>query len=245
MRSVALLRGPWPYVCASTVCTTHTTVHTVCAGPRSQCTLWRMSKIVVTHDLHKIGLLLQGIGGKTIRQTVARSIKRTVTTLGKAASMEFRSRKLVKMKASQLKRRLRQYTNVGAAKPVEQQYGKLWITGHAESLGIFYARRRYAGKGKIGTRLYKVQVNALGAPYLVVGKAFLVKRGSGNVVFARIGNNRLPIKKQYGPGMAQVATESGIMPGLARVASDRYQKEFDTNLNFYVQRALERAQQGK
>jgi hypothetical protein len=211
-----------------------------------------MSKIVVTHNFKRLETLLTGLGDrKEVQKVVARSIKRTLTGARKTAVAEIRARKFLKMSARELKSRIHLYDEARASKPVEQQYGKIWIGSRPENLGKFYARRILAGRlnrqsesgGWQGVRLYRVQLNQYGAPYLRdTSRAFLVDRGSGKVVFSRIaGAKRLPITKETGPSLAELAANAGIPRRIADAASTRYLNEFDTNVRFYAERALARA----
>ena len=218
-----------------------------------------MSKIVVTHNFKRLEALLTGLGDrKAVQKAVSRSIKRTIKGVRKTAVAEIRARKFLKMSSAELKGRIRAFDEARASRPVEEQYGKIWIGSRPEGLGKFYARRIAAGRsstlmrqnkygGWEGVRLYRVQLNQYGAPYLKdPSRSFLVDRGRGKVVFTRVaGVKRLPVEKQKGPGIAELAANAGIHQRLASVASERYAREFDGNVKFYAERALARAKQAK
>jgi hypothetical protein len=214
-----------------------------------------MTKIVVTHNMQRISALLMGLGDRrSLQKAVARSIKRTLPSVQRSAFNEIRAKKLLRIKAGEMKLRARAYLNTGASKPVDSQYGKVWVTPKAESLARFYARRVRAGKSKHlfkqneyggwqGVQLFKVKLNAYGAPYLKnPDRSFLVPRGSGNVLYTRMaGAKRLPIEKQYGPGMADLVQETGIIRTMADVAERRYATEFESNAKFYAEQAINKA----
>lgn len=217
------------------------------------------SKIVVSHNFSRLTALMSGLGDKrSLQQAVARSIKRTVPSVQRAAFQEIRSKKLLRIKASEMKSRARAYLEVGGSKAVSQQYGKVWITPQAESLGRFYPRRIAAGRSQIvmgqnkeggwqGVRLYRVKLNPFGQPYLKnADRSFVVDRGGGKVVFERMaGAKRLPIEKLKGPGMAALVRQTGIDRRLAQVAETRYRVEFAVNAKYYADRAWARAMKGK
>jgi hypothetical protein len=217
------------------------------------------SKIVVTHNFARISAMLTHLADKkAIQRAVARSIKRTLPSVQRAAFSEIRAKKLLKLGAAQTKKRVRSYAEIGAAKPVAEQYGKIWITSQAESLGRFYARRVYAGRsttvmgqdkygGWKGVKLYSVKVNSYGAGAIKDPKrTFLVSHGGGSVVFARMaGSKRLPVEKLKGPGMAELVRNTGIYQRLAQVAERRYATEFEVNAKFYAEQAIQRAKRGK
>lgn len=212
------------------------------------------SKVVVTHNMQRISALLRGLGDKkSIQKAVSRSIKRTLTTVRKAAVQELRAKKLIKLSAAEAKQKIHLFNEAKAGKPVQNQYGKIWFGSKPESLGKFYAQRISAGRSHViqrrnnrggweGVRLYKVKLNPWGQPYLKDPKrSFLVKRGKGSVVFQRLGHTRTPIDKLKGPSMAELVGQSGMIPNLAGIASRRYSEEFDRNVEFYAKKALERA----
>lgn len=204
-------------------------------------------KIVISHNFQRLHALLTGLGDKRqIQKATNRAIRRTLPGIQRLAFTEIKAKRLLKMKASEIKLRARSYMNAGAGKPVSEQYGKIWITSKGESLARFYAKRVRAGTSKLtGSPLFKVQVNQFGASALAgkQDKAFLVKRsgGSGGIVFARIAGKRLPIEKLYGPGMTELLSTTGIFSRLVSYADVRFQKEFDDNLKFYAASAVQKA----
>lgn len=214
-----------------------------------------MSKIVVTHNFKRLSALLTGLGSKKdIQRAVSRSIKRTLTGVRKVAGSEIRAKKLMKLKASEAKQKVHAYDEAIASKPVSEQYGKIWFGSKPESLGRFYARRIAAGRSAIvagqkkdgswqGVRLFRVQLNSWGAPYLKnPERSFISLKRGGPVVFARVaGAHRLPVEKLRGPSMATLVQESGIISTVERTAATRYATEFDRNVEFYAERALARA----
>lgn len=202
------------------------------------------TKIVITHNFQRLTALFSGLGNKReIQQAIARSITRTIPAVQNVAFSEIRAKKILKLKASEVKQRARSYKNVGAGKAASEQYGKVWVTSQAESLGRFYAKKVRAGTSKLtGRPLFRAQVNSYGTPYLKnPDKSFIVKRGGGSVIFARVSGRRLPIEKLYGPGMSELVQQTGIINTMARVASERYQKEFEHNVRFYADRAVQKA----
>lgn len=215
-----------------------------------------MSKIVVSHNYQRLSALLRGLGDKkSVQKAVSRSIKRTLTTVRKVAAQDIRAKKLIKISATQAKQKVHAFDEARANKPVEAQYGKVWIGSKAEPLGRFYARRVVAGSSKHpmlerqdkgggwrGVRLYRVKLNEYGAPYLKDPKrSFISQKKKGPVVFTRQGKDRLPIEKQHGPGLAELALRTGIHRRMVQTAGARYQVEFENNVRFYAAKALERA----
>lgn len=212
------------------------------------------SKIVITSNFTRLTALMHGLGNKRdLQRTVSRTIKRTLTTVRKEGGKQLRSAKLIKLTASQAKLKVHAYDEANAGKAIEAQYGKIWIGSKAEPLGRFYARRVSAGRSKVvmkqdrfggwnGVKLYRVLLNQYGAPALKDPKhSFLSMRKKGPVVFRRLGQKRLPIEKQFGPGLASLVKQTGIMRSLATVAQNRYRVEFDRNVKFYAEKAIARA----
>lgn len=215
---------------------------------RKAATLSFMAKIIVAHNFQRLNALLTGLGNKReVQQAVARSIRRTIPAVQRTAFTEIRAKKVLKLKAGEMKLRARAYMEVGAGKSVDRQYGKVWVTPKAENLARFYARRVRAGTSIFGTPLFKVKLNTYGQPYFKSqDRAFLVNRGSGQVLFARVaGAKRLPIVKEKGPGMAELVQQTGIINTMAKVAQTRYQSEFQHNVQYYAQKAIERAMASK
>jgi hypothetical protein len=214
-----------------------------------------MSKIVVSHNFKRLEALLTGLADKkAVQKAVARSIKRTLTSVRKTGAQEIRSKKLLKLKAAEAKQKVHAYDEAKPSKAVSEQYGKIWFGSKGESLGRFYARRVAAGRSQVvmrqnkeggwqGVRLYRVKLNTYGQPYLKdPSRSFVVDRKGGKVVFARDpGAKRLPVQKLKGPGMADLVQQSGIIRRLQAVARNRYEREFDNNVKFYAEQALARA----
>src|SRR5947209_916484 len=96
---------------------------------------------VKTSELKKLSLFTRDLSRNVVRKAVARSIKRALKTLGKTAVQEFRSAKLINMKAAKLKKNLRTYEHTGAGKPLSEQYGELTISGKPQSIAYFYAKQ--------------------------------------------------------------------------------------------------------
>ena len=218
-----------------------------------------MSKIVISGNMKRLNVLLRGLADKkAVQKAVARSIKRTLTSVQKTAASGIRAKRMLKLTAAQAKRKVHSFDESGPAKAVSRQYGKIWFGSNPESLGRFYARRVAAGRshaimrqnkygGWEGVRLFRVKVNSYGQPYLKEPKrSFLVERGRGRVIFTRVaGVSRLPIEKQFGPSMAELVNSSGLIVRIRDVARERYEKEFESNVRFYTQKALERAMKAK
>lgn len=217
------------------------------------------SKIIVSGNWSRLSTLLTGLGDKkSVQKAVARSIKRTLTSVRKVAAQEIRSKKLIKLTSAEAKQKVHSYDESSGGKPVAEQYGKIWFGSKAESLGRFYARRIARGRSSVimgqdkyggwrGVRLYGVKVNQYGAPYLKnPDRSFLVAGKRGPVVFERLaGSKRLPIEKVKGPGLAELVEQTGIIRRVQSVAKDRYEKEFAVNAKFYAEQALKRAKTGK
>lgn len=216
------------------------------------------SKIVITHNFQRLSSLLKGLGStKDVQKAVARSIRRTLPGVQRKAFQELRAKKILKLKASELKTRARAFTEGNASTPVSRQYGKLWITPKPESLGRFFPRRVAAGRSNtvqgqrndgswLGVRLHSVKLNQYGQPHLKDPKrSFIVDRKGGKIVFRRVSAKRLPIEKQFGPGLAQLVQQTGIITRIASYASRRYQVEFGKNVEFYAEKALKKALAGR
>jgi hypothetical protein len=203
---------------------------------------------VDVRDFKKLGLLLKDISDKTLRQASARSISRTITTIRKDAVKEFRSSKLISMKSSTMKKRIRAFNHAKSNQPVNSQFGEVTISGKPESMSRFFAHLN-ATTSKHGQTLYGVTVSALGKEYME-GKdssAFFMKRNGQlvNAVFARSSNKRLPIQKLTGPSLGKIAQDHGMLTGLGATAQRRYSTEFEHNLKFYADLAVRRASGSK
>jgi hypothetical protein len=204
-----------------------------------------MAQVVVSSDMFKVGKLLAEVNQTAVKQSVRRSLRRTVTTVAKQATVELRSRKLIKLKARELKSRIRSYADVRGS-DIRSMFGKLKISGKEESLARFFPKRKRAGKSKLtGVQLYTVTTTVLGKT-TAVERGFIVKKPKGNVILARVaGVKRLPVEKKTGHSVGYLAQESGVVGLLAKTAQERLQIEMKTNLEFYTARALERAKSGK
>ncbi len=203
--------------------------------------------IRVTSNASKYKNLFSGFDRNVIRKATARSIKRTIVS-GRAKSVsEMRSKRMLSMKAATMKTRITKHDHSGSGKPIGDQFGEIRFSGRQESLARFQAKRRIAGKSKLnGANLYVVSVNALGAPYLVSEKAFMVQKGAGKdkIILARAGTKRLPVTKQLGPSIADVAEKTGAMPILIQRVAIQYEKEMENNLKYYAARAISKAKGG-
>jgi hypothetical protein len=217
-----------------------------------------LTKIIVSHNLLRVKALMQNLGDKkSIRQAVARSIKRTLPAIQRIAIRETRAKKMLKMSASDMKYRVRAYLRIGNHIPVDELQGKLWISPKEENLALFYSRRIVAGRSKSlakrggwqGVRLYGVKVNKYGAPYLKNPKhTFQVLKGfrGGGRVFERLSSaKRLPIFSLDGPAVADLVQKEGIFAKIVDVATERYEREFLHNVDFYAKRAIARALEKK
>ncbi len=69
-----------------------------------------------------------------------------------------------------------------------------------------------------------------------------VAAGDGNTrgVFVRKTRERFPIKQLYGPGVKQTFKQPHILKVLENVAAERFPKEFEANLKYYMQREQSR-----
>lgn len=214
-----------------------------------------MPQIFIRHNFSRIAIALEGVSGKSLQKAVARSIKRVTKGVAKLASQEIRSRRLLNMKAGALKKRIRVFDHTGSGKSVGEQYGEVHLSGRPENLAYFYARRVSAGRSAVvqgqnkfgawqGVKLYKILVSEQGRPYLEQDRAFLLVRGAGaqKIILTREqGSKRLPVRKTTGPSVGKLASDAGLLPTLQAQAEARYEREFETNLAFYAEQAIERA----
>lgn len=215
---------------------------------------------VDVRNFKKVGILLRDISDKTLRQAVARSIARTITTVRKEAVKEFRSAKLISMKSGTMKKRIRAYNHAKATSPVASQFGEVAISGKAESMARFFARETQLGTRvgfhgsrnglySVGSPIYAVQLSQIGKEYAAQysGTPFFMRKGGMrvNAVMVREGSKRLPIQKMTGPSLGKLAQDHGLLKGLEAVAQRRYGEEFERNLNFYAARAIARAKAAK
>lgn len=206
-----------------------------------------MTRIVITQDFGKVQKLLAELGSKTVKQAVARSLKRTVRGMGTAANREFRSRRLIKLSAKAAKSRITERSRTGPTMKVASMFAELNISGRPESLARFYARRVYKGKSKLtGAALYGAKVTVFGKGTYIVNRGFILQKGkgAGMVILARLGEKRLPVEKQKGPSLGALAVAAGLDQKLASQAATRYQSELTHNLKYYAARAIAKAKGG-
>lgn len=200
-----------------------------------------MSTVRVTADFSSAFRAFTEINQTAVKQAARRSIKRALKSVGKRASQEVRGRRLIQLSAKSLKTRFREFDNT-RSKDIAGMTGKLWISGRTENLARFYAKRVRAGRSKLtGAPLYGVKVNILGQQRIEPG-GFLYKQGKGKLVLARKTAKRYPLEKRKGPSPSWLIEKAGLLPVLETFARERYAVEFEHNLKFYVERAVERAQ---
>lgn len=200
--------------------------------------------ITVKSSPSKINALAKGLDVRGLRQATARAIKRTLVSGRASAIREMRSRKLISMSATTMKARITSHNHASPSDPTSSQFGEIRISGRQESLARFQAKKRVIGKSKLtGSSLYVVTVNALGTPYLVSGKAFMIQKGAGKdkIILARAGKGRLPVEKQYGPSLAEVADKTNATPIMVQRIAIRFDIEMQHELEFYTARAVQRA----
>lgn len=216
-----------------------------------------MTKIVINDQFWKVEKLLGGIDARAAKAAVSRSLSRAITGVAKAANKGIRAKKLVNMGVKALKRNFKVQKNIGRATAVSEMYASLTIAGKPLPLARFYARRISAGKSKslmkqnkygawTGVNLYSVRVQVLGSSYIVERGFMLQKgKGGGKVILARLGKERKPVKKQFGPSAAELSQKSGLTTELLTVARTRFRNEMTRNMSDEVQRAIKKAQAAK
>lgn len=192
----------------------------------------------------KLGQVIAQLGTKDARYAVRRALQRSITTVAKVSSQEIRARQLVNMRAGELKRAFTIKNNTTGN--ISGMYASMKVSGSAISLGRYWSRKVRPPKGSARktvalkysaavSPLYAAQVKVFGKVQLAgAGKAFLVNRAGGNLIFMRTGKDRLPVKKLYGPSVAQLFTLTDLGAKIQDVANTRFNTELAAEMKFRI-----------
>ena len=189
-----------------------------------------MMKINVKLDIDRLRRELRSIE-KEVNKGAARAMDRVATTVRKEADQEIRTR--LSLKSGTVKgsiRVVRPYGQQRLVRDVEAAGGPIPLKDYSATRtkkGVTYR----IGKGK-PRKLY-IRNNR---------KGFINPSWGGGHVFVATGGNppgpaNSPIKKVYGPGIAQGFVAKRTTTRMHRVAAQRWPIEFDREMNFRRQKA--------
>lgn len=214
-------------------------------------------KIIISSSYGKLFSLLKELGNSAAKKAVRRALKRAITGVSTTASRDMRAQKLIHLGARAFKSRFQTELNTGPSVPISSMFAAITVSGKAENLARFYAKRYVAGRsnsimaqdkfgGWKGVKLYGVKVNSLGQQDLTQN-AFLLDNGKGKdkVILSRTTNARFPLKKLKGPSIAEILQHSGELKKLRAVGAERYEKELRANVKYFASQAVAKASSGK
>ncbi len=168
----------------------------------------------VQGDVTRAEAFLEEFGAQA-KPVLSRISKRTAVGMKTAASME--TRKVYGVKAKKLKEAMN--VQAGLLRSV--------ITVKGPALGLMNFSPRPTAPGRKPRR---------GASHLIrkdVGRvaiagAFVARMPQGGVIQAkRVGKSAYPIKKLFGPSVAQMVGNKGVVESVLAIGQERYVREFD------------------
>lgn len=194
----------------------------------------------------KLGQVIAALGTKDAKAAVRRSLTRAITTVAAQSAKEIRQRKLVKMNASEIKRAFTIKSNTRGA--ISGMYASMRVSERAIPLGRFWsrkvrppvgaARKTVALKHSAAVNpLYAAQVRVFGKVQLAgKGKAFIVSKNGGNLIFQREGKSRLPLKKLFGPSVSDMFRLTDLGKDMQNVASERFNTTLEAELKYRIEK---------
>jgi hypothetical protein len=194
-------------------------------------------RIVITHNLNEIPIIVNRVNEEAVHRAVATSIRETFRSLRSQATKTIRDGNLVDSKvlpAAQIKSRfMRQKISASPSSPLSEMGAELEVNDRRPGLNAFFARRVITGSSRLGRPRFGVEVRMPWKTY-IAGRSFIPSGGRGGVVFARAGRTRLPIRRQFGPSLAFLLEQSGRADALQQAAQAKYEERFDHNLGYFL-----------
>lgn len=190
--------------------------------------------IEVKIDSREIQTFLNAASIKNVRKALARSLNRTMITVRKVAAQEIK--KGLRLSSKEIKDAIPIKGKASPNQPIASQEATLGASSKHFSMSKFKPKATSSG----------IRVNITGSPQ-VVNHAFLATMpNGGRSVFIRsrytekkgtirrVGKNRseLPIQKVVYKSMIQILPD--VTAPLQRVATERFQEEFNRNLSFFL-----------
>ena len=201
-------------------------------------------------ELKGVKEALEMFDPKIVIQAGRTAINRTAQSARTHASKKIREEYNIKAG------RLKDYLVVSARAKKDDLSAVITGKGRGLALSYFDARQEgqrilSTGKGKSRTSTLvrrgrrspgavSVLVKKTGGRKIVSGnpRPFLAQMKSGHIgVFARTGKEKFPIRELYGPGVGGLFGSKRIMEGTRAVVQERFVKEFNHQLTYYLARA--------
>lgn len=196
--------------------------------------------VKVTSNIMDLPIVLTSINEKAVRQSVARSIRRTTQGVRKKTFEEIRDQAMLDTKMlSARKLKERQYitdgVNAKSTAPIDQMFGVVNMADKRPSMIFFFAQRTPFGHNqRTGATQYFVKAKVMGRT-VGLGRAFIAYPDSKRaVVLARTGRARLPVKKLFGPSIAYMMQATGSITRIQTEALARFEREMNTNLTYFI-----------
>ncbi len=182
-----------------------------------------MFEISIGSELKQLSKQLKGLEKKAYPQAVGRTLNRVAVSSKSASSKHIAPQ--MNAKQSDIKRNM----------VIEKAYrNKLWasITAIGKPLKLIAFRAAQTAKGVVAKawNVKKLYRETFIAP---------IRRGSSNMtVYARKTKHSLPVKKLYGPGIAQLFKSQENIQIMQSIVRQRLTNEFKNNLQFYAKRII-------
>jgi hypothetical protein len=201
-----------------------------------------MIQINFIDAFEQLNVWVKDVQKSVIRQSIKRSLKRTSKTLQKEVTTAIRTRR--KIKVSDIKNNYTKLVDMTVGDNPWRFSAEIQISNKPMSL-IYFVRGnkmpRPQKDRKVKRRL-KLKIEVTPGQAAQVKHGFIAKLKGGNYqVMKREGKKSLPMTKQSVPGVAKLFTDQSVtQPLMARVGA-QLQKEFVSNLRYYLDQSIARA----
>lgn len=180
----------------------------------------------MTMQLKDLDKYLERLGGRVVNQASARSINRALTTARKDATKIVRDR--YKIKTGDV----RKLTNIKRAKADK---GSIRFGGLLTVIDKPVGLEKYGPKSK---RIKTGRGMRQGVTVNVKGIRKLVKSGflAKGKLWKRDGSSRLPIRRLFGPSVANALNNKSSIARLRKIAMARFEAEFSREMVYQLQK---------
>lgn len=175
--------------------------------------------ITLDLNLDEFNKRVKYIGGDVLNKTIVRSLNRTLDGMQSQTNKIVRG--TVKLKLADVKLAQKKYRAYLAS-----DYARLNLTNVPVPLFKYLSSASKKG----------IRVNIKGTRK-IVKKGFIATMPNGHVgIFKRVGTKRLPIEELFATSVRDVFKSDEIIADVLETARQRYEKEFSSNLKFYLAR---------
>ena len=185
--------------------------------------------------LKNLDKLMQAYDPSLVQQALTRSLNRVTGKSKTFVSKEVRQD--YNVKARDISKAL---TITRARKG--QNEAMLLYAGGRLGLGKFGARERTvkvrAGRGGSTRKQVRVKVKKTDGLTPVTSSQGVGGFMFNGQIYARMGASRMPIKSLSGPSIAHMVDDRGIVDDVSNLIGDEIQKEFTSNLDYYLMRQI-------